>query len=726
MRKEIADLSVRFGADGTRGLQQDIARVSTAIGKLKAVSFSAIGGLGKIGLGLGAGALAGVGALTALAAANDDYVERVSKVANATGISVEAISRLAAVARRSGLDVDDLRGALGQFGGQVADAAAGGAAAEAFERIGISADALKSNLNDPLKLLLMVAKAQKSISGAERTGILGKLFGEDDSFKMATILDELGSGSKELVDQLGNIDEAGAVVTPEDVKLSKEWNAALSEMGDVFRGLSLEIGRTVLPTVSDLVDSFAGFVRDNKQLINGNIAGAWRRVGGAIQTVIRYFDDGERAVQGTWLEPIARWLREIGDTVGTTMRGVGDLFGILGGSKRRSKEFPWMTDFAEGLTRMAQGGVGAVDLLSGGVGSVVEGLVPYLGGLPGVIDSVEASWAMLQAGFENGIGSGFLAETGKLFRILYDGATGVRDALIAISQGKPVDPQFEWVQSAVTAFGDIASLTGEFLTTLVSVTRQVIEQFGSVRDELENIFGTDITQLGLWIAFAQFSGVANTVLIAGGIILGVFGSIAGAAVLGGIALGIFIAKMAEANEWINAPFKAFDGFIDEMTGDAGRMREFWDENRRRGEEWIAQRAKMQGMTVDEFLENGRAGLAAQPQAAQPAPAAPEPDLDALLRQAQAFADGTALQQAVQFQTSIAESQRLRTETAGDAASVTQGATGTPVTIQLSPTGEAITLYAPTPDAATQLVDMVNKAKRSSATLKAPSFARPGP
>ncbi|WP_417582927.1 phage tail tape measure protein [Pelagibacterium sp.] len=698
MQRRPEEFKVRFGATGTRDLKADLEGISKSIGKLRDVSFNAISSVGKIGAGIGAAATAWVGGISAIAVSNDQYVDQVNRISNATGMQLETMSRIAGVARQYGIDIDDLRGAFIQFYGQVNEGAKGSSVAEDFEAMGISAQYLADNLNNPLDVLMRVAEAQRSLSGAQRTSILAAMFGEDDSAKLVTFLDDLGTGSEALQDSIENIDLSGAVITEEDVRIGREFNAAVAEIGDVFRGMRLELARTVLPTIGDLSEAFAGWMRENREMLSGGLETSWRRVGYVIDDVVKYLQSGRDAVQGSWLEPIVRWAENLGNAAATTSRALGELFDELFG-QRQTDEFVWVEDVARGIRGLGTLLVAALDGIGNITGAFITEIVGYLNRLPDAVDAVESAWAELQEGFQTGDGNTVLGQTGALLRDLWDYAVGLKDALAAIAAGESVDGQFAWVKDLADNMpGLIEAIRSA--GNLDDILLGIVSGFGSMLD------------LG-----APFVAVVAGLTVA-------FGGVGLAIGVAALALGTFLAKLAEGNELVNAPFKWLDGMIREINGAADAERELLDQMRQDGDDWYDQRRR-QGY-VDDSARSSAGGATQQIQTENvQAIGAVTVDMDmdqlrGLVDQAVSMVSGA--QQTAAFAPQIMQLSETRAPGSRSVESTQQQPQGTPVVIELWPTGEQVTVYAQDDDVAEQLLDLVSRAKRSSATQGGLPFA----
>lgn len=700
MQRKSENIEVKFGSKGSAALKADLRSIGSAIGQLKGATASAVSTVATIGGGIGAAVTAWTGGLAAIGISNDEYVDSISRLSNVTSTSLEEMSRLAGVARRYGVDIDDLRGSMIQFFGQAAAAAKGDSVAEEFEKIGISSAYLAENLDDPLKILLAVAKAQRSLTNTNRTGVLSILFGEDDSVKVGTMLDALGSGAAEVATALEEIDASGAVVTQKDVEVSRQFNAAMSEFGDVFRGIRMELAQSVLPTISKLTGATSDWLRGNRALISGSLVAGWERIGYAINDVVRYLEYGRDAVRGTWLYPVIGWAESLGNAAGTTGRILAELFDELSGT-RTTREFKWIDGLASGLRTLGGLSAGAIDAAFAVVGGAALASLGLLEQLPGAIDFVGDAWRQFAAGFSGSQIGGGLGELGALFGDLVGWAIQLKQAVEDIANGRPVDAQFEWVRTLVDNAPD-----------LVGAIRQV----GNV-GELLQVVGQNFD----FIAAAAVPAGAGLAVLVGG--FGGAGIAIGAAA---VALGVFIAKLSEAHDWMNVPFRAFDGFMREVTGMAEMDRQTLADIKEMGDRWADELDRRGGLRGQTAFDTS--ALQSEVSTAEPIQIPAEfdlADIEALVAQAQLQVSGAmAMSQFPAQITGATTAADTAVRRASAAVPETQP-TGVPIIIQLSPGGGEVTVYAPDEDAAQQLLDMYANAKRASATPGGLPFAGDG-
>ena len=170
--------------------------------------------LGTIGIGGGALTAAGiVGTVSSLASSALDAADNLTKLADKTGITIEGLQRLQAVAEPSGNSLDQVSSAVTQMQKRIAEGADG--TSEALGAIGLSIDDLRAL--SPDEQFFAIAKGIQSIKDpAQQVKIAMDLFGKSG----AEILPTLKADVDSLKDST--------------IKMSAESARSLDDLGDAF------------------------------------------------------------------------------------------------------------------------------------------------------------------------------------------------------------------------------------------------------------------------------------------------------------------------------------------------------------------------------------------------------------------------------------------------------------------------------------------------------------
>lgn len=216
---------IKQGLDAYRALGQqapkDLQKVADAVEKQqKALTPSSGKGgglsslLGLTGLGAGALSAAGVGGtVVALAKGALDAADNLTKLSDRTGIAIEGLQRLQAVAEPSGNSLDQVASAVNQFQKRLSEGSKD--TVSALGEIGLSIGQLRAL--SPDEQFFAIAKGIQSIKDpAEQTRIAMELFGKGGAELLPTL--------KADVDGLKD----------STLKMSTESAKALDDLGDAY------------------------------------------------------------------------------------------------------------------------------------------------------------------------------------------------------------------------------------------------------------------------------------------------------------------------------------------------------------------------------------------------------------------------------------------------------------------------------------------------------------
>ncbi|MDX1388214.1 MAG: hypothetical protein R3344_03440, partial [Acidobacteriota bacterium] len=236
-----ANSRVREFAKNNRTLGDVMGNVKNAILTANPV----VAALGTIAVG----AAAGIVALTKRAA---EAADRLIKLAEGTGTSVEFLSRLSFAADQSGTSLDALSPVFRRLSRFQQEAIRGNKAVIAdFERLGITVDDLRDA--KPEDLFLDVADGLSRLpSASERTAIGFRLVA-DNIQELSPLLNQGREGIEAL---MGQADEFGVTVSTRFARQSAVFGDRLDLVGKLFQGIGQEIAVAVLPVLSKLLDLF--------------------------------------------------------------------------------------------------------------------------------------------------------------------------------------------------------------------------------------------------------------------------------------------------------------------------------------------------------------------------------------------------------------------------------------------------------------------------------------
>ncbi|MBP1873546.1 hypothetical protein J2Z19_003261 [Ensifer adhaerens] len=245
------DIPVTISGD-PKGLADALARVR-ALGKTTAndvaASFAAI----KNKVGGAAGFIAGIVTTGAVAAIKDaaNAIAAVGDEARRAGVSVQAFQELKFVAEQNRVAVDALTDGIKELNLRADEfiVTGGGAAAEAFQRLGYSADKLKDKLKDPSALFTEIIGKLQQFDKAAQIRILDEVFGGTGGEQFLQLIRQ---GEKGIRDQIRAAHDLGLVMDEELIKRAEEVDRK-------FATIATTVGTSLKKAIVDAAGAFLSF-----------------------------------------------------------------------------------------------------------------------------------------------------------------------------------------------------------------------------------------------------------------------------------------------------------------------------------------------------------------------------------------------------------------------------------------------------------------------------------
>ena len=248
-------LNMKITAD-TAGIGRGVSKTEQQLGRLSKSASSAAGSLrALVGIEIGT-RLAAV--FTQAARAAIDYagglaqtIDETAKLAQRTGIAVEALQGFQVAANLSG--VQNLEGGLQRLAVTLGDAASGSATAQrAFTNIGLSVDELMGM--SPEDQFRAIAAAIAAIPDpAARAAAAMDIFGR-------TGVELLPLFASNLAEIEARAERLGIVLSADQTAAIEEMNDALSLVRATFDGIIGQVTANLAPVVTALAEEFLSFV----------------------------------------------------------------------------------------------------------------------------------------------------------------------------------------------------------------------------------------------------------------------------------------------------------------------------------------------------------------------------------------------------------------------------------------------------------------------------------
>lgn len=241
----------KFGAEGEEALRKieraskparrSLKAVDAAVDDLKTSASGLSGNLGAAGAGLramgpaGAAAAIGIGALalgfTKIVTSSRDAARSIAEIGDAArraGIDVEAFQELQLVADRNRISVDALTDGIKELNLRADEFifTGVGPAAEAFQRLGFTAEELKEKLKNPSELLVEIVERLQDFDRAAQIRIADELFGGTAGERFVELIDRGADNIRLIVEESR---ELGLILEDEVVKRAEELDSELTK-----------------------------------------------------------------------------------------------------------------------------------------------------------------------------------------------------------------------------------------------------------------------------------------------------------------------------------------------------------------------------------------------------------------------------------------------------------------------------------------------------------------
>ncbi|WP_292958226.1 phage tail tape measure C-terminal domain-containing protein, partial [Paracoccus sp. UBA889] len=252
-------VSVRLAAVGGRQVRAELEGVGEAgsrgFGRLsremEAANARMAGFTRKVGVAAAAVVAAATAAAIAMVRSGLQTVDAQAKLAQSLGTTVASIQTLERAGELAGVSMSGIEQATKDLTRRLSQAAAGGGpAADALERLGLTASDLLALPLDQRVGAINAAIAE-FVPVAERAAVAGQLFGEEGSIAMSRI------DTATLRQATEDVRAFGIVVSEQDADRIERTNDAISRLGLVWRGLSNQLAVAAAPALEAVADAMA-------------------------------------------------------------------------------------------------------------------------------------------------------------------------------------------------------------------------------------------------------------------------------------------------------------------------------------------------------------------------------------------------------------------------------------------------------------------------------------
>lgn len=264
-----------IGQTAATALDQMGSAASAAMSKLGGLS-SGLGTMGALVAGLGAAiatvATAITAAMVGIAVRAAESAAKLEDMAKATGVSVEALSRLSAVGHMIAPDIDldtIAKGLERMDRAALRSIQSTTIASDGFQTLGIKVADAAGHMKSTEALFGEIAdKFQNMADGSEKTAVAMEIFGRSG----AALIPVLDEGGAEIQRITRIADAFGVTLTGETTEAAHKFKESISELELALLGIENRIMEALLPTmqaVTKALDDMAEGTRyTNQQILN--------------------------------------------------------------------------------------------------------------------------------------------------------------------------------------------------------------------------------------------------------------------------------------------------------------------------------------------------------------------------------------------------------------------------------------------------------------------------
>lgn len=250
----------RDSRSATRQMEADMTRSASSLNK----TLSGITGkIGSFGAAFAGGLVAGIGieAVRSSVEAVQRLAKEVAEVGNQArraGVSAKEFQEWAYVAQQNRIEIDAFTDGLKEMSLRADEFAVTGkgSAAEAFQRLGYSADEVAKKMKDPSALLLEIFQRLQQVDKASQIRISDELFGGTAGERFVELLDQ---GVEKIAATKKQASELGLVMSDELIAkaemLNTQFNTIATTVGVALKSAII----SAAASLSDFLDGFREF-----------------------------------------------------------------------------------------------------------------------------------------------------------------------------------------------------------------------------------------------------------------------------------------------------------------------------------------------------------------------------------------------------------------------------------------------------------------------------------
>ncbi|AXY41075.1 hypothetical protein [Halomonas sp. JS92-SW72] len=258
------------------------------------------------------------GSIFGLANSTAGLGDDVAKTADIMGIGTYELQELRYAAERAGVGTGALDSSMQRMVRRIGRAAqGGGAAAKAYEELGLNAQELAAMR--PEQALGAIADRLNQVEGqTNKIAYASAIFGNAGE----SMINMIKGGSGELEELRRQAQDTGYVLSEEATRGSEDFKDALLDAQLSLKGMKNTIGAELMPAVTELMGEFTGWMRSNRHEVQAFAREFGHRLKAAVPVIIELTQGAANFASG-----LAELTMRAADLVG----GFDNLALILGG-----------------------------------------------------------------------------------------------------------------------------------------------------------------------------------------------------------------------------------------------------------------------------------------------------------------------------------------------------------------------------------------------------------
>lgn len=309
-------------ATATKGMETDMSRATGRINQALAQGGAQMGALGKtwaVGFVGGiAGGLAAAG-LSGIITQVGDVARSVATVgdeARRAGVSAKAFQEWKFVAEQNRIGIDAMVDGLKELNLRADEFAitGKGSAAEAFARLGYSAEEVKRKLEDPSALLLEIIGRLEQMDSAAQIRIADELFGGTAGERFVELLDQGEAGIRATITAANDL---GVIMDDELIakaaEVDRNFSAIAATVGTALKSAIV----SAADSLTDFINRFWDFQHQSNSVLRGqqlSITSAQAEAADQLREIDMQESMGVAAPDSnTWADQRAQWETVIAD-----------------------------------------------------------------------------------------------------------------------------------------------------------------------------------------------------------------------------------------------------------------------------------------------------------------------------------------------------------------------------------------------------------------------------